>query len=185
MPSLLIATRNRHKTQEIAQMLGAEFSVKDLLEYPDFPEVEETGCTFLENATLKAVAASALNAHEAPLILADDSGLEVDALGGEPGVYSARFAGKGAGDKANLLLLLEKMRGSALRTARFRCVIVLAQKGEVLASFDGTCEGHLLPAAAGAGGFGMTPSLFLQVTVALLASFRLKSKTRLVTALRP
>ena len=138
-------------------MLGGDFSVSDLLENPHFPEVEETGITFLENATLKALGISSQTSCEEALVLADDSGLEVDALGGAPGVFSARYAGKGAGDAANLALLVEKMAHQQVRTARFRCAIVIACGGEILAAFDGTCEGTLLQAPSGSGGFGYDP----------------------------
>ncbi|MDP9254880.1 MAG: non-canonical purine NTP pyrophosphatase, partial [Verrucomicrobiota bacterium] len=90
MHRLLLATRNSHKTREFAQMLGAEFDVCDLACAPEFSPVKETGATFAENASLKAVAASK---HFSGPVIADDSGLEVDALNGAPGIYSARYAG--------------------------------------------------------------------------------------------
>ena len=124
MHRLLLATRNHHKTAELAAMLGPCFQVEDLTVHPEMPETPETGATFLENATLKAVAASRFLGGEL-LVLADDSGLEVDALDGAPGVWSARFAGAGATDRANLELLLAKLQGETRRTARFRCAIVL------------------------------------------------------------
>lgn len=156
MHRLLIATRNRHKTGELATLLGPAFCVEDLTAHPDFPEVEETGETFLDNATLKAVAASRHFGGEA-LVLADDSGLEVDALKGAPGVRSARFAGEGATDRANLDLLLARLTGVTLRSARFRCVIAVAQGGELKASFDGACEGTIIDAPRGENGFGYDP----------------------------
>ena len=96
MQTLLVATRNRHKTREIGQMLGSGWVVRDLTSLPDAPEVEETGATFAENAALKAIAISRLFAD---LVLADDSGLATDALKGDPGVRSARFAGFGDNDR--------------------------------------------------------------------------------------
>jgi len=91
------------------------------------------------------------------LILSDDSGLEVDALGGEPGVYSSRYAGEAGNDAANNKKLLHELQGEDSRTARFRCVMVLAQDGEVLASFDGAVEGRMLSELHGEGGFGYDP----------------------------
>lgn len=153
MPRLLIATKNAHKTAEIAAMLGSEWEVSDLNAYPDMPAPEETGETFAENAAIKARAASRLFAG---LVLADDSGLEVDALGGAPGVRSARYAGLQASDadnRAKLLGALAGVRGKA-RSARFRCVLVLAEWGEPRATFDGTVEGVIVNAERGDGGFG-------------------------------
>ena len=152
--SLLIATRNRHKTGELAALLGSAFQVEDLTGHPEVPEVEETGTTFAENAALKAVSGSR---HFPGLVLADDSGLEVDALQGAPGVRSARFAGEKATDRQNLDLLLERLRGESCRAARFRCVIAIAREGKLVASFDGKCEGRIIEAPRGHDGFGYDP----------------------------
>jgi len=156
MRRLLIATRNMHKTKEITSILGDSFQVADLSGVPGAPEVEETGATFVENSTLKAVAIS--NVSEA-LILADDSGLEVDALQGAPGVYSARYAGPDADDRANNDKLLAALHGVPMekRTARFRCVMVVARAGVVLGDFEGSVEGRILEQAQGTGGFGYDP----------------------------
>ena len=154
MQKLLVATGNSHKTDEIRAILGEDYVVSDLKAHPDLPEVEETGTTFLENATLKAVE---ISKQVDGLILSDDSGLEVDALGGEPGVYSSRYAGEAGNDAANNKKLLHELQGEDSRTARFRCVMVLAQDGEVLASFDGAVEGRMLSELHGEGGFGYDP----------------------------
>ena len=154
MQKLLVATGNSHKTDEIRAILGAGYVVSDLKAHPELPEVEETGSTFLENATLKAVE---ISKQVEGLILSDDSGLEVDALGGEPGVYSSRYAGEAGNDAANNKKLLHELQGEDSRTARFRCVMVLAQDGEVLASFDGAVEGRMLSELHGEGGFGYDP----------------------------
>jgi len=154
MQKLLVATGNSHKTDEIRAILGEDYVVSDLKAHPDLPEVEETGITFLENATLKAVE---ISKQVDGLILSDDSGLEVDALGGEPGVYSSRYAGEAGNDAANNKKLLHELQGEDSRTARFRCVMVLAQDGEVLASFDGAVEGRMLSELHGEGGFGYDP----------------------------
>ena len=156
MHRLLIATRNRHKTVELSSLLGATFCVEDLTAHPELPDVEETGETFLDNAILKALAASRHFGGEL-LVLADDSGLAVDALEGAPGVRSARFAGEKATDRANLELLLQRLTGVAQRSARFRCVIAVAQGGELKASFEGACEGTIIEAPRGENGFGYDP----------------------------
>ncbi len=153
---LLLATRNAHKTREVRDILGDKWEVEDLTLRPDLPEVEETGETFEENARLKAVAASV---RYDGWVLADDSGLEVDALRGAPGVRSARFAGDGADMTANRSLLVEKLRDvrGKERRGRFRCVLALAKAGEVVRVFHGTVEGVITPAERGAGGFGYDP----------------------------
>ncbi len=154
--TLLIATRNTHKTSEIQSMLGSSFCVLDLTS-GDFPEVEETGSTFLENATLKAVEISKISSG---IILSDDSGLEVDALGGEPGVYSARYAGIDGDHAANNTKLrneLSKLPSSTPKSARFKCVMVLAENGIRLAYFEGSVEGTVVSDLAGDKGFGYDP----------------------------
>jgi XTP/dITP diphosphohydrolase len=153
MQTLLIATRNRHKTREIGQMLGSGWDVRDLSTLPHAPKIEETGVTFEENATLKALPISTIFTG---LVLADDSGLEVEALSGAPGVYSARFAGPDADDAANRFLLIQKLRnlGGEEFAARFRCVMVLASQGELLGSFTGTIKGKVVLEERGESGFG-------------------------------
>ena len=153
MQTLLIATRNRHKTREIGQMLGSGWDVRDLASLPHAPKVEETGATFEENASLKALTISRIFTG---LVLADDSGLEVDALNGAPGVHSARFAGIDADDAENRFLLidnLKKLDGDEF-PARFRCVIVLASQGELLGSFAGVINGKVILEERGESGFG-------------------------------
>jgi XTP/dITP diphosphohydrolase len=155
MRQLLIATKNAHKTAEIRAILGSEWRVTDLNAWPEIPAPEETGATFAENAAIKALAASALFED---LVLSDDSGLEVDALGGAPGVRSARYAGEGATDAENRALLLRELeatgaRGKA-RTARFRCAMALALNGKVQAEFSGAVEGVIINQERGEGGFG-------------------------------
>ncbi|MBV8141930.1 MAG: RdgB/HAM1 family non-canonical purine NTP pyrophosphatase [Verrucomicrobia bacterium] len=153
MQTLLIATWNRHKTREIGQMLGAGWDVRDLASLPHAPKVEETGATFEENATLKALTISRIFTG---LVLADDSGLEVDALSGAPGVHSARFAGPNASDAENRFLLIGKLRsfGGNEFPARFRCVMVLASRGELLGSFTGIIHGSIILEERGESGFG-------------------------------
>lgn len=158
MPQLLIATKNAHKTREIASILGPDWEVSDLASRTDIPAPEETGTTFPQNATLKALDAS--GRFQEGWVLADDSGLCVDALGGAPGVISARYAGPEASDAQNRALLLREMAGFtevSQRTARFECVLVLARAGEVRALFHGIVEGTLLALEQGEGGFGYDP----------------------------
>ena len=158
MPSLLLATRNPHKVTEVRAILGAEWTVTDLTAYPDWPDVEETGATFADNAALKALAASGRIGDA--WVLADDSGLEVDALQGAPGVHSARYSGAGAtdaGNRARLIAELAKLGAAALRNARFHCVIALARDGRIEGSFDGVVEGSIIDRERGLGGFGYDP----------------------------
>ncbi|MGJ8678160.1 MAG: RdgB/HAM1 family non-canonical purine NTP pyrophosphatase [Akkermansiaceae bacterium] len=154
MQKLLVATGNSHKTEEIRTMLGADYEVDDLKSYSELPPVEETGTTFLENATLKAVE---ISQQVSGIVLSDDSGLEVDSLGGEPGVYSSRYAGLDASDGDNMVKLLAALKGVENRRARFRCVMVLARDGQVITHFDGSVEGRLLDKKQGDGGFGYDP----------------------------
>ena len=155
---LVVATRNRHKMREIQHILGPEFKVRDLGVHPDVSEIRESGTSFEENATLKALAAS----RQLPaLVIADDSGLEVDALGGAPGIYSARYAGASATDRDKIdKLLRELARVRATddgHRARFRCVVALARNGDLLGIFEGTVEGRITDTARGDSGFGYDP----------------------------
>src|SRR5438045_9343009 len=108
MIALLVATHNSHKTRELVQLLGRGFIVRDLTSQLDLPQLVESGTTFEENAILKAVAVSKFFPEET--VIADDSGLEVDALGGAPGIFSARYAGAAANDRANVEKLLHELR---------------------------------------------------------------------------
>ncbi len=151
---LVLATRNAHKTREIRDMLGAAFEVSDANDHPDFPEIEETGSTFLENARLKALG---ISRRTGGWVLSDDSGLEVDALGGAPGVWSSSYGGVEGDHARNNARLLREMVGRADRSARFRCTMVLARDGVETANFTGTVEGRLLEEPEGDGGFGYDP----------------------------
>lgn len=157
MRRLLLATRNAHKTREFREIMGGGFSLEDLSAHREIAEVIENGATFAENARLKSIAVS----RQLPgLVLADDSGLEVDPLGGAPGIYSARFAGDGAGDAQNRQKLLDQLaigEGTFRHPARFRCVLSLACCGEEIGSFDGAIEGEIVCAERGSFGFGYDP----------------------------
>lgn len=135
-------------------MLGDRYRVLDVNDFPDLPAIEETGTTFLENATLKA---AGISRQVTGLVLSDDSGLEVDALGGAPGVWSSSFGGEEGNHAKNNARLLAEMAGKTDRAARFRCTMVLAENGQVLADFSGTVEGRILAEPYGAGGFGYDP----------------------------
>jgi XTP/dITP diphosphohydrolase len=156
MHQLLLATRNSHKTREFVEILGAGFDVHDLADAVELPVVEETGLTFEANAVLKAVEASK---HFQGLVVADDSGLEVDALQGAPGIYSARYAGEHATGAANAAKLLSELARCepGPHSARFRCSLALAQGGTLLGTFDGVVEGIIVDAPQGQGGFGYDP----------------------------
>jgi XTP/dITP diphosphohydrolase len=163
-PRLLIATGNAGKAREFREMLGADrFAWSDLSAIPSAPQVEETGLTFRANACLKA---SAYATHARLWTLADDSGLEVDALDGSPGVLSARWAqvnGAGHGDADNNALLLRQLDSvpDERRTARFVCVLALARPdGRVVATVRDTVQGRIIRAPLGENGFGYDP-LFL------------------------
>jgi len=151
---LLLATRNPHKTREFSELLGRNFALKDLSSKADIVMPKETGTTFEENATLKAVHVSKLADG---LVIADDSGLDVEALGGAPGIYSARYASEKASDVANVDKLLRKLKEVGNRSARFHCVIALARAGEVLGIFEGVVEGGIVDSPRGSAGFGYDP----------------------------
>jgi len=153
-PRLILATRNAHKTSEIRAMVGERFEVLDATAFPNFPEIEETGTTFLENARLKA---EGISRHVDGWVLSDDSGLEVDALEGAPGVWSSSFGGEEGNHAKNNTRLLADMAGKTDRSARFRCTMVLAKGGVEQANFSGTVEGRIIDALRGVGGFGYDP----------------------------
>ena len=161
MVRLLLATRNAHKTREFAEILGKDFAVSDLSSVQGAPEIKETGGSFEENATLKALAVSQLRSASGGLVVADDSGLEVDALKGAPGIYSARYAGENASDEANVEKLLRTLSRqnvpASKRVARFRCVIALARAGKLLGTFEGLVEGAIVDPTRGRNGFGYDP----------------------------
>lgn len=167
---LLLATRNRGKVEELARILaGLDVRLRSAADVP-YPEVAETGATFVENALLKARAA--MEATGLPAV-ADDSGLVVDALGGEPGVRSARFAGPEADDAANTALLLARLRGHTDRRARFVCAAVLVLPDGRFETVEATLEGEIVDAPRGSGGFGYDPvfqPLGMTVTTAELSA---------------
>ena len=161
MITLYCATTNPGKLREFQhaadELAPGQFHFDLLPGFAGLTPPEENGATFEENAVLKAVFYSK-NAEA--MVFADDSGLAVDALGGAPGVHSARFAGVEADDEANNRLLLERLSGVANRKARYVCVIALAQQGRLLGTFAGAVEGEILDHRRGNGGFGYDPMFY-------------------------
>ncbi len=156
MSRLLLATRNEGKIRELRALLSvAGVTLETFEAHPEIGETAETGKTFEENARLKASESARQGECWA---LGEDSGLEVDALGGAPGVGSARFSGEHGDDAANNGKLLHELRGESRRTARYVCVMVLANpKGEIVATTRGACEGVIREEPSGSGGFGYDP----------------------------
>jgi XTP/dITP diphosphohydrolase len=159
-PRIALATRNPHKIRELTRICAdwpVEWASIEDHDPAMFPDVDETGETYLENAILKATAVASAAGMAA---LADDSGIEVDALGGRPGPRSARFAGPDASDERNLAELIRAIRGvpAAGLTARYRCLAVLVERegGEVVQA-EGVCEGTLVTKPRGDDGFGYDP----------------------------
>ena len=155
---ILVATGNIGKIAELEKLLaGLPIELLSLKNFSEVAEVEETGFSFTENAALKA---KGYAVQTGVMSLADDSGLEVDALGGAPGIYSARYAGENVGDKVRIEKLLDEMRNadSADRSARFVCAMAITGKnGEILHIAEGFCEGAIALAPRGANGFGYDP----------------------------
>jgi len=154
---LYCATTNPGKLREFRIALAGSIDLEALPSLASISVCEETGTTFEENAIQKALYYSK---HSDGYLFAEDSGLEVDALDGQPGVYSARFAGPGAADEDNNRLLLERMRGVPGRTARFVCVAALAKSGQLVRTFRGEVEGRLAEEPRGSNGFGYDPLFF-------------------------
>ena len=152
MAFIVVATGNMHKVEEYKQLLAdQDIELKSLKDYPNCPEVVEDGKTFTENASKKAV--EVCRYCDVPTF-ADDSGLEVEALGGEPGIYSSRYA---ENDKARIEKVLTKLEGQDNRRARFVCVIAIAINGEGIETFEGEVKGTIVDAPRGSNGFGYDP----------------------------
>jgi non-canonical purine NTP pyrophosphatase (RdgB/HAM1 family) len=152
---LLLATRNSHKTREFARLMGRAFSVRDLTSKSEVPEIVESGTTFEENATLKAVTVSKMFPNE--IVIADDSGLEVNTLDSAPGVFSARYAGESANDRGNVEKLLRELQDARDRSARFCCVIAVAKRGQLITTVTGEVSGTITKSPRGENGFGYDP----------------------------
>lgn len=158
MKQLIIATKNKGKVREFDAILAPlGYEVRSLLDYPDAIDVEETGSTFEENAILKA---ESISEQYKMLTIADDSGLAIDCLNGEPGVYSARYAGSQKNDQDNIVKVLEKLKdieNKNERTARFICALAISLPGHKTQTVIGTCEGYITTEQKGEGGFGYDP----------------------------
>ncbi|MBL7811497.1 MAG: RdgB/HAM1 family non-canonical purine NTP pyrophosphatase [Bacteroidetes bacterium] len=153
--TLLIATHNRHKASELKEMLQVNFRILDLQDAGFHEPIPETGHTFHENAWQKC---KTLTAHFPDYwVLTDDSGLEVDALNGEPGVFSARYAGASATDNDNVQLLLHNLQSIENRKAAFICVLCLCSPAGSAEYFEGRVEGHIALEPSGQSGFGYDP----------------------------
>ena len=177
--SLVLATANRHKAEEMQAILAdVGIPILTLKEFPDFPGVEEDGVTCQDNAVKKAKATAAFTGHWA---LADDTGLEVDALQGRPGVYAARYAGEHATYEDNCKKLLQELHGvpSDQRTARFITVVALANPDGQTETVEGVLEGIITQEFHGTGGFGYDPVFYVPQAEKTLAEMTFAEKNRM------
>jgi XTP/dITP diphosphohydrolase len=173
---LVLATRNRGKTKEIEDLLeNYPVQIRNLDSFGPIPEIEEDGDTFDENAFRKASFTAKVLGLPA---LADDSGLEVKALGGAPGVHSARYAGASASDEERIAKLLTEMEGKEDRAAAFTCVISIAVPSGVALTYEGRCEGLIARAPAGERGFGYDPIFYYPPLKKTFAELPSKEKNR-------
>ena len=182
MKTIYLASGNAHKLHELQTALqeaGLPISIKGPDEIGGMPEVEETESTFEGNSLLKAQGLRSCGPSSG-WFLADDSGIEIDALGGRPGVISARYAGLDCDDEANNDKVLEEMAGvpEDERSCRFRCVLALVGEG-VTETFSGACEGVLLPERRGTGGFGYDPLFLPDESESTFAEISLQEKARI------
>jgi len=173
--ALVVATRNRGKTAEIKDLLKEfDVTIKNFDDFGPIPEVEEDGDTFDENAYKKASFAARVLGLPA---LADDSGLLVEALGGLPGIHSARYAGKNATDEERCARLLEAMKGQPNRRAAFECVISIAVPAGPALTYEARCEGLIAEQAAGSNGFGYDPVFYYPPLNKTFAELTLQEKS--------
>lgn len=176
--TLILASRNRKKLREIAELLtGLDVTLVSAADFPDAPEVEETGRTFAENAALKAGTVAAATGH---WTIADDSGLAVDVLDGAPGVYSARYAGPQSDDRQNNEKLLAQLRDvpDQRRGAQFVCCLALADPaGTIRVQVEGRCRGQLLHEPRGQSGFGYDPLFWIPEYRRTFAELTLTAKS--------
>lgn len=177
--TVVLATRNQGKVREFNRMFAElGFAAVSLAEFPDAPEVVEDGETFEANAVKKAAQTAA---YLGCAVLADDSGLEVDALNGAPGVYSARFAGEHGDDEANWRKLLADLEdvSDAERTARFRCTLAFVEPGAEPVIATGTCEGMIAREPKGTNGFGYDPVFYLPERECMMAEVDSDTKNQI------
>ncbi|WP_078545257.1 XTP/dITP diphosphatase [Litchfieldia alkalitelluris] len=173
MKDLIIATKNKGKVRDFKELFSSKgFTVKSLLDFPELADVDETGKTFIENAALKA---EQISKELDCIVIADDSGLSIDALNGDPGVYSARYAGEHKSDADNIKKVLKQLEGvpEDKRNARFHCALALTIPEGETHIVEGTCEGMIAFEQKGEHGFGYDPIFYipeLNKTMAQLTS---------------
>lgn len=176
---MIIATKNKGKAKEFEQLFGPRgYQVRTLLDFPDLEDVEETGTTFSENASIKA---ETISRELGKIVIADDSGLVVDALGGRPGIFSARYAGEEKNDDANIdKVILELVDvPDHERTARFYCALAVAIPGRKSETVFGTCEGIILQERRGTNGFGYDPIFFVEEKNKSMAELTAEEKNQI------
>lgn len=176
MKTLVVATHNAKKAGEMTTILAAHLpalEIKTLADYPGAPEPAETGKTYADNALIKARSAAAYTGEHA---LADDAGLEIDALPGELGAHSKRFAGEDTPFSEKMRIILERMDGVQERSARFRCCIALVSPEGEETVIEDTCEGTIALAPSGSGGFGYDPIFWLPELGCTMADFTAEQK---------
>ena len=179
MKKILLGSKNKGKIQEFQEAFqDSQIEILSLNDFSDCPDAPETGNSFEENASQKALFYQEFTGLPS---LADDSGIEVDALGGAPGIYSARYAGEPANDSANNQKLLENLEGipSEKRTGRFVCVLALAKNGQIVQLSRGTAEGIVLEAPQGENGFGYDPLFFVPNLKKTMAELSITEKRQI------
>lgn len=172
---LLFATQNEHKISEIKKILSSNIAIQSLGDLKDSTDIPETGSTLEENALLKArYVYSKFNQN----CFADDTGLEVEALNGAPGVYSARYAGEPKSDEKNMIKLLEELKNKTNRKAHFKCVIALILDGKEIL-FEGILNGEIIPEKSGTNGFGYDPVFLPENSLKTLAEMSMEEKNKI------
>lgn len=179
MRTIVVATQNKGKVKEIKEMLaGLSIDVKTMGEVGIDVDIEENGKTFEENAIIKA---NAISKMTDAIVIADDSGLEIDFLNKEPGVYSARYLGKDTPYEKKNRIIMDRLEGvpKADRTARFVCAMAMCEKGKVLATTEGVIEGYIGDHAEGENGFGYDPIFFVESLGTSTANISLEEKNKI------
>lgn len=179
LKEIIIATKNKGKAKEFEQLFSSKgYQVLTLLDFSDLDDVEETGTTFVENAVLKA---ETISRELGKMVIADDSGLVVDALDGKPGIFSARYAGEEKSDEANINKVLLELADvpDSKRTARFYCALAVAIPGRETETVFGTCEGTILRERRGTNGFGYDPIFFVSEKKRAMAELSAEEKNQI------
>lgn len=179
MKEVIIATKNPGKAKEFETMFSKRgLVVRTLLDYPEIPDIEETGTTFEENAILKA---EAVAKRLDKMVISDDSGLIVDALDGRPGIYSARYAGEEKNNEANIDKVLQELTdvSNGRRTARFYCALAVAAPGHITKTVSASCEGRILTERKGAKGFGYDPIFYVDEKGRTMAELSSEEKNKI------